>query len=63
MKKAKEKKVPFIRHYSGTYAYYVKVRRRKILRHTMQVIIILALLVLGYFLTSTLLQVSLLPPA
>ena len=63
MKKQKQQKVPFIRHYSGTYAYYVKVRRNKILRRVLQVVVILALLTLGYFMTAMLLQISMLPPA
>lgn len=59
----KQEKVPFIRHYSGTYAYYVKVRRRRWLRRISRILLIAALLALGYFLMATLLQVSLLPPA
>lgn len=59
----KLQKVPFIRHYSGTYAYYVKVRRRKWMMRIVRVLLIAALLCVGYFLTKTLLLVSLLPPA
>ena len=55
--------VPFIRHYSGTYAYYIRVRRRKALRVISRVLVYLAVFVLGYFLMQTLLQVSMLPPA
>lgn len=59
----KKQKVPFIRHYSGTYAYYVKVRRRKWLMRIVRILLVGTLLALGYFLTKTLLLVSLLPPA
>ena len=61
MRKKKET-VPFIRHYSGTYAYYIRVRRRKILRHVYRTLLIVFLLVLGYFLMKTLLNISMLPP-
>ncbi len=58
----KKETVPFIRHYSGTYAYYTRMRRRKWLRRVAQIAAILLLFVLGYFMMETLLQVSLLPP-
>ncbi len=63
MAKKKPETVPFIRHYSGTYAYHARVRRRKILRRVTRVLAYLALFVLGYFIMQTLLQVSMLPPA
>lgn len=58
----KKQTVPFIRHYSGTYAYYVRVRRRRILRRIARVLAVVLLFVLGYFLMRTLLLVSMLPP-
>ncbi len=62
MAKNKKQTVPFIRHYSGTYAYHARVRRRMILRRVTRVLAFLALFVLGYFIMRTLLQVSMLPP-
>ena len=62
-KKAKKETVPFIRHYSGTYAYHARVRRRAILRRVTRVLVFLLLFVLGYYLMQTLLLVSTLPPA
>lgn len=58
----KKETVPFIRHYSGTYAYHARVRRRAILRRITRVLAVLLLFVLGYFLMRTLLLVSTLPP-
>lgn len=59
----KKETVPFIRHYSGTYAYHARVRRRTILRRVLRVLAIVLLFVLGYFLMRTMLLVSMLPPA
>ena len=59
----KKESVPFIRHYSGTYAYHARVRRRRILRRTVRVLVFVLLFVLGYFLMETLLQISMLAPA
>ena len=61
-KKPKKITVPFIRHYSGTYAYHARVRRRAILRRVSRAAAIVLLFVLGYFLMRTLLLVSTLPP-
>lgn len=61
--KKKPESVPFIRHYSGTYAYHARVRRRAILRQVARVLAIVLLFVLGYFIMQTLLLVSTLPPA
>ena len=58
----KKETVPFIRHYSGTYAYHARVRRRKILRRVTRALVYVLLFVLGYFLMQTLLQISMLPP-
>ncbi len=63
MKKQKKITAPFIRHYSGTYAYHARVRRRAILRRVTRVLAFLLLFVLGYYLMQTLLLVSTLPPA
>ena len=63
MKKKNRETVPFIRHYSGTYAYHARVRRRTILRRVTRVLAYLLLFVLGYYLMQTLLFVSMLPPA
>lgn len=62
-KKQKQKTVSFIRHYSGTYAYHARVRRRAILRRVTRVLAYALLFVLGYYLMQTLLLVSNLPPA
>lgn len=62
-KKQKKVTVPFIRHYSGTYAYHARVRRRAILRRVTRVLAYAILFVLGYYLMQTLLLVSNLPPA
>ena len=62
-KKQKKVTVPFIRHYSGTYAYHARVRRRAILRRVTHVLAYAILFVLGYYLMQTLLLVSNLPPA
>jgi hypothetical protein len=62
-KKQKKVTVPFIRHYSGTYAYHARVRRRTILRRVTRVLAYAILFVLGYYLMQTLLLVSNLPPA
>ena len=62
-KKPKKVTVPFIRHYSGTYAYHARARRRAILRRVTQALVFVLLFVLGYFLMQTLLLVSNLPPA
>ncbi len=62
-KKQKKITVPFIRHYSGTYAYHARVRRRAILRRVTRVLAYALLFVLGYYLMQTLLLVSNLPPA
>ncbi len=59
----KKETVPFIRHYSGTYAYYIKVRRRRALRIISRILAYVLVFVLGYFLMTVLLQVSMLPPA
>ena len=61
--KKKKQTVPFIRHYSGTYAYHARVRRRRILRRIVNVLAIALIFLLGYFLMRTLLLVSMLPPA
>ena len=62
-KKQKKITVPFIRHYSGTYAYHARVRRRAILRRVTRLLAYALLFVLGYYLMQTLLLVSNLPPA
>ena len=62
-RKKKKESVPFIRHYSGTYAYHARVRRRAILRRVTRVLAFVLLFVLGYFLMQTLLLLSNLPPA
>ena len=62
-KKQKKVTVPFIRHYSGAYAYHARVRRRTILRRVTRTLAYAALFVLGYYLMQTLLLVSNLPPA
>lgn len=62
MKKKKQETVPFIRHYSGTYAYHARVRRRAILRRVTRVLVTALLFVLGYYIMQTLLLVSTLPP-
>ena len=62
-KKQKKVTVPFIRHYSGTYAYHARVRRRTILRRVTRVLVYIILFVLGYFIMQTLLLISTLPPA
>ena len=59
----KKQTVPFIRHYSGTYAYHARVRRRRILRRIAYVLAIVLIFLLGYFIMRTLLLVSMLPPA
>ena len=59
----KKETVPFIHHYSGTYAYYIRVRRRKALRVLCRVLAYFLVFVLGYFLMEMLLQASMLPPA
>jgi hypothetical protein len=63
MKKKQKQTVPFIRHYSGTYAYHARVRRRAILRRVVRVLAYALLFVLGYYLMQTLLLISSLPPA
>lgn len=63
MKKKKQETVPFIRHYSGTYAYQARARRRAILRRVTRVLVYIILFVLGYFIMQTLLLISTLPPA
>ena len=62
-KSKKKKSVPFIRHYSGTYAYHARVRRRQILRRIVRVLSAALVFLLGYFIMRTLLLVSMLPPA
>ncbi len=59
----KKETVPFIRHYSGTYAYQARARRRRIVRRVTRVLVFLLLFVLGYYIMQTLLLVSMLPPA
>ena len=59
----KKQTVPFIRHYSGTYAYHARVRRRRIVRRVAYVLAIVLIFLLGYFVMRTLLLVSMLPPA
>ncbi|MBQ7541218.1 MAG: hypothetical protein IJT44_02890 [Clostridia bacterium] len=58
----KKKTVPFIRHYSGTYAYHARVRRRKILMRVTRAAAFVLVFLLGYFLMRMLLQISMLPP-
>lgn len=58
----KKQKVPFIRHYSGTYAYHARVRRNKIIKNVARVLFVILVFLLGYFLMRTLLGVSSLPP-
>lgn len=58
----KKQSVPYIRHYSGTYAYYARVRRNKILKNVARVLFVLFIFLLGYFLMEMLLQISALPP-
>lgn len=62
MRKKKET-VPFIRHYSGTYAYHKRMRRRILFRRTLRVLAYAAIFLAGYFFMELLLQISLLPPA
>ena len=58
----KQENVPFIRHYSGTYVYHRRMRRRRWLRRILWIGAFVLVFVLGYFLTELLLQLSLLPP-
>ena len=58
----KKKEVPFIRHYSGTYAYHARVRRRRIILRVTRVLAYVLVFLLGYFLMRMLLQISMLPP-
>ena len=59
----KPQNVPFIRHYSGTYAYYRQQRIRRHVRRIVRIGAYVLVFLLGYFLTELLLQISLLPPA
>lgn len=59
----KQKSVPFIRRYSGTYAYYRRMHRRVWLRRILRVLAYGSVFLLGYFIMELLLQISLLPPA
>ena len=59
----KPQTVPFIRHYSGTYAYHRRQRARRHVRRIVRIGAYVLVFLLGYFLTELLLQISLLPPA
>ena len=58
-----QKNVPFIRHYSGTYAYHRLQRVRRHVRRIVRIGVYVLVFLLGYFLMELLLQISLLPPA
>ena len=62
MRKKKET-VPFIRNYSGTYAYHRRMLRRVWLRRALRILAYTAIFWMGYFMMRLLLQISLLPPA
>lgn len=59
----KPQNVPFIRHYSGTYAYHRRQRFRRYAQRIVRIGVYVLVFLLGYFLTELLLQISLLPPA
>lgn len=61
--RGKKENAPFIRHYSGTYAYHRRLRRRMWLRRIVRIGAYVIVFLLGYFIMEMLLQVSLLPPA
>ena len=59
----KPQNVPFIRHYSGTYAYHRRQRMRRHVRRIVRIGAYVLVFLLGYFLTELLLQITMLPPA
>lgn len=62
MRKKKET-VPFIRYYSGTYAYHRRIHRRVRLHRILRAAAYILVFILGYFLMELMLQIAMLPPA
>ena len=61
--RSKKENAPYIRHYSGTYAYHRRQKARRYLRRIVRIGTAVLVFLLGYFLMELLLQISLLPPA